>query len=264
MSVSAAPIATRIEAALAQTEREHRVRIVVAVESGSRAWGFPSPDSDWDVRFIYARPASAYLSIEQAPETIEAAADPPLDVNGWDIRKALRLISRSNAVALEWLVSPVRYRALGDGPARLLAFARECASLPALAYHYDRLARASLADAGPSAPGKRYLYALRPALALTWLRQRRTPPPMDVPSLLAGIDIPGEVSAALTELIARKAAGAERDPVPRTAALDCFLAAALERPEPRAAPATDAAAVARADRLLADLLADVRASAWPA
>lgn len=95
---------------LARIERQHGVRILLAVESGSRAWGFPSPDSDYDVRFLYVHPADWYLALDPRRDVIEQPISKDLDINGWDLRKALHLLCRSNATLGEWLVSPIVYK----------------------------------------------------------------------------------------------------------------------------------------------------------
>jgi len=97
----------RILADLGRIEREEGVRILFAVESGSRAWGFPSPDSDYDARFVYARPADWYLSLAPGRDVVELPIDGDYDTNGWDIRKALNLLLKPNPVLLEWLSSPI-------------------------------------------------------------------------------------------------------------------------------------------------------------
>ena len=132
---------TRAEAALAAVEREEGVRILLAIESGSRAWGFPSQDSDYDVRFIFVRPLADYLRVSPPRDVIERPIDDLLDLGGWDLRKALGLAVRSNAVVGEWLSSPVVYRSDPSIVIRLQALAHQAAHLPALAYHYDRLPR---------------------------------------------------------------------------------------------------------------------------
>jgi len=99
----------RIVAALEAIKQREGVRILFAIESGSRAWGFPSPDSDYDVRFVYVHPADWYLSVTPGRDVIELPARDVLDINGWDIKKALRLLLKPNPVALEWLSSPLRY-----------------------------------------------------------------------------------------------------------------------------------------------------------
>jgi len=225
----------RIEAELVRVEAERGVRILLAVESGSRAWGFPSADSDYDVRFLYAATLDDYLSLSACRDVIEAPIAGDLDVNGWDLRKALGLALRSNAVIVEWLSSPVRYRDTPQvtGPLRDIVLA--AAQLPALEYHYDRMARRAFADVVDAAKPrlKRYFYALRPALALGWLRTRRSPPPMDLPSLLAGVGLPKPLADTVGELVARKATAREHETVERVAAVDAYLREALACEVPR-------------------------------
>ena len=94
---------------LDRVERHHGVRVVYACESGSRAWGFASPDSDYDIRFIFVRPAASYHSVAEGLESIDLPLDGLLDAGGWDVRKALRLLGKSNGALVEWLHSPVVY-----------------------------------------------------------------------------------------------------------------------------------------------------------
>src|ERR1700691_1540404 len=122
----------RIEGELDALERSHDVRIVLAIESGSRAWRFPSRDSDYDVRFIYVHRPANYLSIEPPRDVIERPIDGDLDISGWDLRKALRLLVHSNAVLFEWLASPERYRDSEIASARIRSLAQEICFLPAL------------------------------------------------------------------------------------------------------------------------------------
>jgi predicted nucleotidyltransferase len=247
----------RIDRELDALAQAYDVRILLAVESGSRAWRFPSADSDYDVRFIYMRRPDVHLSIESPRDVIDGLQRGLLDVNGWDIRKALQMLVRSNAVLLEWLTSPVRYRDAGATPAQLLALARETCYLPAVEYHYDRLARRSfneISSAEDTVRLKAYCYAVRPVLALRWLRRHDTAPPMDVPSLLEGIIIADDRRRAIASLIERKAAATERDTAARLPALDSFIAETLAQPVDRFALPDRAAVLARADALFAALL----------
>jgi len=98
-----------IQQQLLAIETEHRVQVLYACESGSRAWGFPSADSDYDVRFIYVHPTEWYLSIEELADTIDPRIEGALDLGGWDIRKALRLLRKGNCPIIEWLSSPIVY-----------------------------------------------------------------------------------------------------------------------------------------------------------
>jgi predicted nucleotidyltransferase len=242
---------TRIQAELDRIESENGVRILLAIESGSRAWGFPSPDSDYDVRFLYLRPRRDYLSVFDRREVIERPLDAVLDINGWDIKKALRLMTGSNAVVLEWLTSPLRYRADKTAAVRLLQAAREVAHLPAYAYHYDRLARRSLSEItlADTARLKAYCYCLRACLALAWIRECEAPPPMDLSSLLAGTSVSRELRRAIDQLVATKATATERDVTPRIALLDALFDETLRRPEARAEELDRSAAEARIDEL---------------
>jgi predicted nucleotidyltransferase len=228
----------RIIAALADVERSHSVEIVLAVESGSRAWGFPSLDSDHDVRFLYLRRREVYLSVFATADVITHALDAVLDVNGWDLQKGLRLMAGSNPTLLEWLTSPLRYRQAGPVAAQLLDLARAVAHLPSFAYHYDRRARRSFADieAAGTVRLKAYCYALRGALALAWIRERQSPPPMDLPSLRAGVSAAAAVGGAIDALVERKAQATEKDAVARIPQLDRLLAAILAAPAIRPEP----------------------------
>src|SRR5262249_55967652 len=115
----------RILAELEGMKQREGVRILFAIESGSRAWGFPSPDSDYDVRFVYAHPADWYLTIAPGRDVIELPMEDALDINGWDIRKTLGLLLKPNPVALEWLSSPIRYEWDAAVCQRLIDFSKK-------------------------------------------------------------------------------------------------------------------------------------------
>lgn len=248
----------RIDTEIARIETERGVRVLLAVESGSRAWGFPSPDSDYDVRFIYVRPLTDYLALFARPDVIEQPIAEGLDISGWDLRKALQLAVRSNAVLIEWLASPVRYRDEIHLTAQLREVVHAAAHLPALEYHYDRIAQRVFAEItatdGPVRL-KRYFYALRPALALRWLRRYQVPPPMDLRSLMTRLDVPDAVAQAVDELLARKARAAEAATTARLAVVDAYLGQTLSQPVPPPREKPDMAAFTRlADRFLVSVL----------
>ena len=231
-----------IRSELSAIEREHDVKIVLAVESGSRAWGFPSQDSDYDVRFIYLRPVEDYLTVVPRRDVIERPVDAVLDVNGWDIRKAIALMLKSNAVLLEWMSSPVRYIEVGPVYRQLKEFLIEVADIRTFEYHYDHQAQRSFAEAcatGNEIRMKSYCYALRASLGLRWLRDRGTPPPMDLPSLMAGVDHPPELGQEIVRLVDRKACGGERDTIDRISTLDTFIQHILEQPVTRQVALSD-------------------------
>ena len=218
------------------------VRILFAIESGSRAWGFPSADSDYDVRFVYVRTREDYLSVREFRDVIETPTvdDPtlsvPLDLNGWDIRKALRLGLTSNPVLHEWLVSPIRYLDQNPDVDQLRTFAAKAANADVYRYHYDRLCRGAWIEISTDpdrAMVKRYCYALRPALMLAWLSHYDTLPPMDVYSLCAGLTLADDTVSSLAGLFEMKRTGGEKDMIPRVPALDRLIAEQLENIVPR-------------------------------
>lgn len=246
---------SRITAELTAIELAHDVRILLAVESGSRAWRFPSPDSDYDVRFVYLRQPKAYLSVTPLRDVIERPIDAVLDIGGWDIRKALGLMAGSNAVLQEWLTSPIRYRVDAGFADQFLTLAAETADLAGYRYHYDRMARRhfELITEADQPRLKTYCYALRPVFALRWLTRRHSLPPMDLPRLMEDADITPDLCRAITDLVARKADASEQAVMAREPVLDAFIAEALtdraNRPPPERVVAYQ-----RADTFFADLV----------
>lgn len=199
---------------LDEIARDEGVRILLAVESGSRAWGFHSPDSDYDVRFLYARPVNAYLALQPPRDVIERPIDADdLDVGGWDVSKALKLVSRGNAVVSEWLSSPIIY---AEDPAFRSLFeplARDWQNLHGDVAHYYGLARrqwGSFIEGRTEVRLKKYFYVIRPAVTLHWLREGNTgAPPMNLPRLLEDVRLPDATVEALADLQTRKQAAGE-------------------------------------------------------
>ncbi len=231
-------VRAEIERRLAEIEASENVRVLLAVESGSRAWGFPSPDSDYDVRFVYARPVDWYLSIDRRRDVIERPIDGDLDINGWDLKKALQLLIKPNAVMHEWLESPIKYREEAAATARLRALADETLHRIPATYHYLHLGEGQwrrFIDGRDRVAVKKYFYVLRPALALCWLRQNDDDRvPMNIAELRAGCDLPADVDAFLDDLIERKRSTKELGQGPRIPALDRFVTAAFAAARERA------------------------------
>lgn len=212
---------------LAAIERDEDVRILLAVESGSRAWGFHSPDSDYDARFIFVRRDDAYLALAQPRDVIETPIEGLFDVNGWDLGKALRLLIRGNSVVHEWLASPHVYIAVARFVSALAPIASEWRSAYADAHHYYGLLatqRGRFITGREEVNLKKYFYAVRPAIALHWLRERDDPPPMDLPGLLQGVVLPPHVSASLDRLREAKRFDTELGTGPPIAELDAYIA----------------------------------------
>lgn len=226
----------RVQAILNEVVREEGVHIPLAIESGSRAWGFPSPDSDYDGRFIYVRPAHQALTIWPRRDVIETPLVGDMDVNGWDLSKALRLLLKGNAVVVEWLQSPIAYR---DAPwfrQALLDFAGQWLDRGRVINHYLRLGQRQKmlhVDRGSDVSLKKIFYCLRPAAALLWLEQRpdRAVAPMHFPTLMGGLDLPRSVQAQVADLIARKAVTREMGASPAPPELLEFIDEAFRRAE---------------------------------
>jgi uncharacterized protein len=215
-----------VERRLDAVERDESVRILLAVESGSRAWGFHSPDSDFDARFIFVRGEDDYLSLYQARDVIETPLVDLMDVNGWDLAKTIRLMIKGNSVVHEWLASPLVYRADRGFVAALTPIARAWRNAYADAHHYYGLLatqRGRYIEGREIVNLKKYFYAVRPAIALQWLRERGGAPPMDLPSLLAGVSLPHDAASALEALRRAKMASAEVGEGARIAALDAYI-----------------------------------------
>lgn len=256
-------IRRRIDLDLRAIEERHGVRILFAIESGSRAWGFPSPDSDYDVRFVYAHPYAWYLSLGQRRDVIERPITGDLDIAGWDLRKAMGLLLKPNPVLLEWLDSPIRYRWRSEPTMALADLSGTVAHHRACWHHYRRLAtrhRSTYVDGRDRVPVKKYFYLLRPVLALRWMRLiPGTPPPMRFQDLMAGTDLPSPVIDRLHRLVALKARTRELGEEPHDPVFDALVEAELthaDRPPASVAP-RPATTIDDANALFRDLLAAV-------
>lgn len=187
---------------IAHTEPLHSL---LAVESGSRAWGFASSDSDYDVRAIYIRPQPYYLQIDEAKDTFEFIENQWFDVGGWDIRKALRLLRKSNATLLEWLRSPIIYTQDDDFTGRLNALAPQYVQAAALLHHYRGIAGNALKamDLAHPVKLKKWFYVLRPLLAARWAVKQGGIPPMTLAELMS--EWQTDCAVQITDLVAIKA-----------------------------------------------------------
>ncbi|MDD4494913.1 MAG: nucleotidyltransferase domain-containing protein [Eubacteriales bacterium] len=168
-----------IVAKLAEIEKNENVRIIHAVESGSRAWGFASPDSDYDARFIYVRPTEFYLRLEKTRDVIEWQLDETLDINGWDLQKALRLLHTSNPTLFEWNNSPIVYKTT-DEWTEIRTEINNYFSAKSGLYHYLNTAHSNYREflKGDMVKLKKYFYVVRPLLACKWILDKKCPPPM--------------------------------------------------------------------------------------
>lgn len=218
---------------LAAVERDENVRIVLAIESGSRAWGFASPNSDYDVRFIYARPTDWYIAVdlEEKRDVLEYPIIDEIDLSGWDIRKALRLFWRSNPAFVEWLQSPIRYQVTGQFLAQALMLLPDIYSVEKGIYHYRSMAKTNYRGylRGEQVPLKKYFYVLRPLLAARWLEINRTPAPLEFDRLLMLLPDDDGLKADVETLLARKKQAAEKEWSMPVASIQAFIETELER-----------------------------------
>lgn len=173
---------------LDEIEREEHVKILHAVESGSRAWGFASPDSDYDVRFVYVRTAKDYLRLDEKKDFIDWELDETLDISGWDLPKTLRHFHKSNATLFEWCNSPVVYRTTPEWE-MVRKTAERYFSCKAGMYHYYGTARTNFTEylQGEEVKYKKYFYVIRPILACKWIEEKGCPPPVLFSELAASV-----------------------------------------------------------------------------
>ncbi len=196
-----------IDTLLTDIERQHGVTILYACETGSRAWGFPSPDSDYDVRMIYRHDLDWYLSLSDKKDTIDfMSADNELDVTGWDIKKCLQLMWRSNGALLERVQSPIVYRNENDIVNQLKDLAFQCYSPIATMHHYLGMARNTFAEIGQSETVKlkKLFYALRAALACKWILDENTPPPIVFTEMVNVLGFDAHLKERIFDLIGLK------------------------------------------------------------
>jgi uncharacterized protein len=199
-----------IEQRLSAIEAEHGCRVLFACESGSRAWGFPSADSDYDVRFVYMYPADWYLCLQERKDTMELALQQDLDFAGWELRKALRLFAGCNLAFNEWLDSPVYY--LESGPLRssLLATIPQYFNPRKAIHHYLSQAQRAWSSKDETAIKlKKLFYALRATLAGCWIEHRRSMPPTQLQAMLVSELLPQALIEHVQDLIAFKQTSSE-------------------------------------------------------
>lgn len=176
--------------ALEEIEQKEQIKILYACESGSRAWGFASPDSDYDVRFIYARNIVDYLQIDEVRDVIEKPINDLLDIGGWDIKKALKLYRSANAALYEWFQSPIVYRCIDEFYEQIKGNMNEFYSLKSGFHHYLSMSSNIFNNElqANEVKLKRYFYVLRPLFAAKWIYNRQEVPPMEFSKLRTVID----------------------------------------------------------------------------
>ncbi|WP_210366070.1 nucleotidyltransferase domain-containing protein [Bacillus sp. REN3] len=220
----------RIIETLKNIEEEYRVKILYACESGSRAWGFPSKDSDYDVRFIYVYRKRDYLSIDpigigSKRDVIELPIDELLDVSGWELTKTLRLFRKSNPPLLEWMRSSIVYYQVFSTIERMQKLSRDAFAPHSCIHHYLNMAAGNYREflQGEEVKIKKYFYVLRPVLAAVWIQKHNEFPPLEFPVLLEELIPRGQLKEQITTLLNRKLAGDELDVEPQIHVINEFL-----------------------------------------
>ncbi|MFX3623668.1 MAG: nucleotidyltransferase domain-containing protein [Ectobacillus sp.] len=199
----------QIQQVLERIENENDVKVLFAVESGSRAWGFSSSESDYDVRFLYVHRTDWYLSIDAKRDVLEYPISDKLDVSGWDLKKALQLLMKSNPALLEWLRSPIVYKEEYSTAAQLRKISSSYLSEKANIFHYLHMAKGNYRDylQGENVKIKKYFYVLRPLLACMWIEREHDIPPVRFEELLQMPDLSPRFLEEVNKLLNRKKKG---------------------------------------------------------
>ncbi|UAY91652.1 nucleotidyltransferase domain-containing protein [Pectobacterium polaris] len=220
-----AAMRTRIKLVLQDVEERYQVKVLYACESGSRGWGFSSPDSDYDVRFLYVHRPEWYLRVEPQRDVIELPIDDELDVCGWEWRKALGLLKRANPTLIEWLDSPVVYQEDRETTSALRAAVPTWFSPSKARWHYLSMARKNFRGylQDETVRLKKYFYVLRPLLAVRWIEAGKGMPPMRFSQLLAGTVDDPYLLAEIHQLLEIKQRSGEAEYGPRREAIHAFI-----------------------------------------
>lgn len=219
----------RVRQTLREVEQEYGVKVLYACESGSRGWGFASPDSDYDVRFLYVHAPQWYLSVESKRDVIELPIDDELDVCGWEWRKALGLLKGANPTLIEWLDSPVVYQQDDTVMEALRAQVPHWFSPVRARWHYYSMAKKNFRGylQGDEVRLKKYFYVLRPLLAVRWIEAGKGMPPMRFATLLEGSDLASPLRAEIDALLTLKQMAGEAQYGPCRPLLHAFIEAEL-------------------------------------
>lgn len=208
---------------LNQIEVDNNFKIIHAVESGSRAWGFASKNSDYDVRFIYVRPLEYYLQLQKFDDVFNGELNDTFDINGWDIQKVLRLTYKSNPTIFEWSQSPIVYKTsplFNELKSIIFTYFSSKSGL----YHYLSTAKSNYREylKGETVRLKKYLYVVRPLLACRWILNRQTPPPM-LFSELVDTQLPEYMKPHIEKLLSLKMQSNELDTCPKITPINDWI-----------------------------------------
>jgi uncharacterized protein len=216
---------------LTAIENEHHVKILFACESGSRGWGFASPDSDYDVRFVYVHALDWYLKVHPQRDVIEIPISAELDINGWELRKALALLRKGNATLIEWFNSPVVYRQDTQFVEIMQAAIKQTHQADRSFYHYIHMAKKNYREhlLGEQVRLKKYLYVLRPLLACLWIEKHHSHTPMVFQTLVDELMTEPTLRQAIDALLVFKRKAPESEMGPAVPVINNFIENLLER-----------------------------------
>lgn len=219
----------QIQKEIQQLEALLDIKILYAVESGSRAWGFASANSDWDVRFIYIHRKEWYLRIDDGPDNYEKILPNDIDLGGWEIRKALKLFRKSNPPLLEWLQSPLVYCEDNPFAERLREQMKIYFNPKSCLHHYLHMADGNYKTylQKEMVRVKKYFYVLRPILACDWIMNTNSMAPMEFSTLLDTQVTDAAIAAEIRQLLTRKASGEELAEEPKITMLNTYLESKL-------------------------------------
>ena len=214
---------------LKRLEKQLEIKILLAVESGSRAWGFSSTDSDWDVRYIYVHKLDWYLKIDQLKDNQEEILENDIDLAGWELKKALKLFRKSNPPLFECLRSPIVYKDEYSFSELLREISKEYFNSQSCMHHYLHMAEGNFKTylQKDLVRVKKYFYVLRPILACDWIFNKNSVPPMEFQMLVESEVKEIEIKIIIDQLLARKISGEELDIEPKIQVLNDFLEAKI-------------------------------------
>lgn len=224
-----------IQERLTSIENRYDVKILLAIESGSRAWGFASPDSDWDVRFLYVPREPWYFKVHAGRDVIETGIEQhtlgELDINGWELRKSLQLLHKSNPALMEWLQSPLVYRRDDLVMSQYEDLARIFFKPQACFQHYVSMANTNTREflQKDQVRLKKYLYVLRPIFACLWIEQFGDMPPIEFHRLLDRLLPTGSLRTEIDALLVKKMAGGEAEVADQIPTISDFIQQELAR-----------------------------------
>lgn len=206
-------------------ETDYEVKVLMAIESGSRGWGFPSTDSDYDVRFIYIHNKSWYLNVFEGKDTIDIPVNEVLDINGWDLKKAMKLLYKSNPPLIEWFSSPIIYTCEDDFVNEFRILAKEYFQPVSAIYHYTNLAKKSFRGVWieDRILIKKLFYVIRPIFACLWIEKYGSIPPMNLQKMMAGVPDEAGIYDIINDLIGYKSGCTEKDTIESSKVLVDYL-----------------------------------------